>query len=425
MARFVVEGGARLSGEITPAGNKNAALPIIAAALLTDEPLTLTNVPDIRDVAVMVEMAEKAGASVTRADPHTVTISGGVRTTELDTTLAREIRASLLFAGPLLSRYGEVTLAPPGGDVIGRRRVDTHFLAFQALGAEARTEHGGYHIKKRKLEGADIVLDEASVMATENALMGAVLASGRTTISNAASEPHVQELARCLVSMGAKVEGIGTNTLHVEGVEHLRGTTHRISSDHVEIGSFIGLAAVTHGDVTIKDVAADQLRMIRLVFERLGVKTELRDDGLHVPGRERYVVQTDLGGAIPKIQPLPWPGFPTDLTSIATVVATQAEGTVLVHDWMYEGRLYFVDVLGRMGARIVLCDPHRAVIVGPSQLYGDELRSPDIRAGMALLLAALCAQGTSVINNIEVIDRGYEKLDERLARLGAKIERVA
>ncbi len=425
MARFIVEGGARLSGEITPAGNKNAALPLIAAALLTDEEVTLTNLPDIRDVTVMLDMVEKAGATVRRPDPHSVTIAGGVRTTELDASAAREIRASLLFAGPLVARYGSVALAPPGGDVIGRRRVDTHFLSLEALGAKARIEHGIYKLEAKKLQGADVILDEASVTATENALMCAVLASGRSTIANAASEPHVQELARCLIAMGAKIDGIGTNTLVIEGVDRVRGTSHRISSDHMEAGSFIGLAAVTHGAVTIKDAVPEQLRMIRLVFERLGVHTEARGADLHVRPDERLRVEADIGGAIPEIKPLPWPGFPTDLTSVATAVATQSEGTVLVHEWMYPGRMYFVDALIAMGARIVLCDPHRAVVVGPSPLYATDLRSPDIRAGMALLLATLCARGRSVINNIEQLDRGYERLDERLATLGAKIERAS
>lgn len=426
MAKFIVEGGARLSGEITPAGNKNAALPLIAAALLTDEPVTLTNVPAIRDVDVMLEMLEKLGLTVDRREPHSVTISGVAQTTELDRPLAQEIRASLLFAGPMLARYGKVTLPPPGGDVIGRRRVDTHFLALQGLGAKLSAEAKGYRLIANALVGDDVILDEASVTATENALMCAVLAKGRTVIHNAASEPHVQEVARCLNSMGARIEGIGTNTLAIEGISRLHGTTHRINSDHIEVGSFIGLAAVTKSALTIKDAVPEHLRMIRLVFERLGVRTEVRGADLFVPAQDRYVIEPDLGGAIPKIAPLPWPGFPTDLTSIAMIVATQAEGTVLIHEWMHESRVYFADTLVfRMGARIVICDPHRAVVVGPSQLYAEELRSPDIRAGMALLLAALCAKGTSVIDNVEQIDRGYERLDERLVALGAKIERRA
>ena len=425
MARFIVEGGARLSGEITPAGNKNAALPLIAAAMLTDEPVTLRNLPDIRDVSVMLEMLDKAGAKVERRDPHEATIRCAIRSTELDPALAREIRTSLLFAGPMLARHGSVTLAPPGGDVIGKRRVDTHFLALEALGATARVEHGGYKLEAQRLRGAEIVLDEASVTATENALMCAVLASGRTIIGNAASEPHVQELGHCLVAMGARINGIGTNTLTIEGVERLGGLDHRISSDHMEVGSFIGAAVVTKSELTIKDAVPEHLRMTRLVFERLGVRTEVRESDLQVPAQEHIEIHPDIGGAIPEIKPLPWPGFPSDLTSIATAIATQAEGTVLIHEWMYPGRMYFVDSLISMGARIVLCDPHRAVVVGPSELYATELRSPDIRAGMALLLATLAAQGTSVINNVEQIDRGYERLDERLNRVGAKIERVS
>lgn len=425
MAKFIVEGGAKLGGEIMPAGNKNAALPLIAAALLTDEPVTLENLPDIRDVEVMLEIAAKLGASVERRGQHRVTISGALATHALDPSLAGEIRASLLFAGPVLARCGKVSVPRPGGDIIGRRRVDTHFLALEALGAELSAEPREYRLVAKKLAGADIVLDEASVTATESALMCAVLAPGRTVIHNAASEPHVQELARCLVTMGARIDGIGTNTLIVEGVQKLRGASCRISSDHMEVGSFIGLAAVTKSAITIKDAVPEHLRMIRLVFERLGVRSDVRAADLHIPAQDRYVIQPDIGGAIPEIKPLPWPGFPTDLTSIATVVATQAEGIVLIHEWMFEGRLFFADTLKSMGARIVLADPHRVVVVGPSQLYAEELRSPDIRAGMALLLAALCAKGTSVINNIEQIDRGYERLDERLVALGAKIERRA
>jgi UDP-N-acetylglucosamine 1-carboxyvinyltransferase len=425
MAKFIVEGGARLSGEITPAGNKNAALPLIAAALLTDEPVTLQNLPAIRDVDVMLEIGAKLGARIERQD-RAVTISGSLATSALDPQRAGEIRASLLFAGPVLARCGKVSVPRPGGDIIGRRRVDTHFLALEALGAELSTEPREYRLVAKKLAPADVVLDEASVTATESALMCAALIPGRTVIHNAASEPHVQELARFLVAMGARIDGIGTNTVAIEGASTLHGATHRISSDHMEVGSFIGLAAVTKSELIIKDAMPEHMRMTRLVFERLGVRTQVEGGDLRVLRQDRYAIEPDIGGAVPEIKPQPWPGFPTDLTSIATVVATQSEGIVLVHEWMFEGRLYFVDVLSReMGARIVLCDPHRAVVLGPSQLYGAELRSPDIRAGMALLAAALCARGTSVINNIEQIDRGYERLDERLRGLGAKIERVA
>ena len=426
MARFIVEGGTPLRGEITPAGNKNSALPLIAASLLTDLPVTLRNLPRIRDVRGMLEIAAGLGATVDELGPHDVRITGaGLKAHTVSTALAGEIRASLLFAGPLLARRGRAVLGLPGGDVIGRRRNDTHFLALRALGAELDADHGGYALRTPGLRGAEILLDEASVTATENALMAAVLSPGRTTIRNAASEPHVQELAQVLVKMGARIEGIATNTLLIDGVARLVGVDHRIASDHMEVGSFIGAAAMTHGEITIKDAVPQHLRMTRLVFARLGVATEVRGDDLFVPAREAYRIQPDLGGAIPKIQSQIWPGFPPDLTSIATAVATQCEGTVLIHEWMFDGRLYWVDSLGTMGARVVLADPHRAVVIGPSPLYGSELRSPDIRAGMALLAATLCARGTSVIHNVEQIDRGYEALDVRLRALGAKIERAA
>src|ERR671936_2683894 len=382
MARFVVEGGARLTGEITPAGNKNAALPLIAAALLSDEAVTLQNLPAIRDVEVMLDIAAKLGAKVERQD-RAVTISGSLSTSALDPQRAGEIRASLLFAGPVLARCGKVSVPRPGGDIIGRRRVDTHFLALEALGAELSTEPREYRLVAKKLAPADVVLDEASVTATESALMCAALIPGRTVIHNAASEPHVQELARFLVAMGARIDGIGTNTVAIEGSATLHGASHRISSDHMEVGSFIGLAAVTKSELIIKDAMPEHLRMTRLVFERLGVRTQVEGGDLRVLRQDRYAIEPDIGGAVPEIKPLPWPGFPTDLTSVATVVATQSEGIVLIHEWMFEGRLYFVDALKQMGARIVLCDPHRAVVVGPAQLYADELRSPDIRAGMA------------------------------------------
>ena len=426
MARFIVEGGTPLRGEITPAGNKNSALPLIAASLLTDEPVTLRNLPRIRDVIGMLEIAAGLGATVVELGPHEVRITAaGLNSHTVSAALAGEIRTSLLFAGPLLARRKNAVLGLPGGDVIGRRRNDTHFLALRALGAELDADHGGYALRTAGLRGAEILLDEASVTATENALMAAVLTSGRTTIRNAASEPHVQEVAQVLVKMGARVEGIATNTLVIDGVARLAGVDHRIASDHMEVGSLIGAAAMTHGQITIKQAVPQHLRMTRLVFARLGVETEVRGGDLFVPAREVYRIQPDLGGAIPKIQSQIWPGFPPDLTSIATAVATQCEGTALIHEWMFDGRLYWVDSLVMMGARVVLADPHRAVVIGPSQLYGSELRSPDIRAGMALLAATLCAKGTSVINNIEQIDRGYEALDVRLRALGAKIERVA
>ncbi len=426
MARFIVEGGVRLRGAITPSGNKNSALPLIAASLLTEEPVVLRNLPRIRDVEGMLEVLADVGATIEELDRHTVRIAtAGVKKTAIDPTLSGEIRTSLLFAGPMLARFKQVHLGFPGGDVIGRRRNDTHFLALCALGAELETGERGYALRARALRGAEVLLDEASVTATENALLCAVLAPGRTVLRNAASEPHVQELATALVGMGARIEGIGTNTIAIDGVERLRGLDHAIWSDHMEVGSFIGTAAMTHGEVTICRCAPGHLAMIRLVFERLGVDTTVDGDNLFVPVKERYCIQPDLGGFIPKVQAQIWPGFPTDLTSIATAMATQAEGTVLIHEWMNAGRMFWVDALERMGARLVLCDPHRVVVVGPSQLYATELRSPDIRAGMALLAAALCAKGTSVINNIEQIDRGYEALDERLRGLGARIERRA
>ncbi|HET7699322.1 MAG TPA: UDP-N-acetylglucosamine 1-carboxyvinyltransferase [Candidatus Limnocylindria bacterium] len=427
MARFIVEGGTPLRGTITPAGNKNEALPLISAALLTDEPVTLRNMPRIRDVKGMLEIATALGAHVEELDPHTVRIRGaGVRSDALPPSLAREIRTSLLFAAPLLARRKRATLGMPGGDVIGRRRNDTHFLALTALGVTLDASATGYGLRTEGLRGAEMFLDEASVTATENALMAAVLAKGRTVIHNAASEPHVQQLGRALVSMGARIEGIGTNTLAIDGVDRLRGTDHTVISDHMEVGSLIATVAMTHGEATIKRAVPEHLRMTRLVFKRLGIDTEVRGDEIVVPRKERYQIEPDLGGAIPQVKPQPWPGFPSDLTSIATAFATQAEGVVLIHEWMFEGRLYFVDTLTReMGAKIVLADPHRAVVMGPSKLRPADLRSPDIRAGMALLAAALCAEGKSVINNVEQIDRGYESLDERLRALGAKIERAA
>lgn len=426
MARFIVEGGTPLRGEFRPAGNKNAALPLIAASLLTDEPVTLHNVPRIRDVRGMVDIVAALGAKVEELDPTTVRITAaGLRTTEVPRSLAGEIRTSLLFAGPLLARHKKLKLGLPGGDVIGRRRNDTHFLALKALGAELDVSASGYGLHTSGLKGTEILLDETSVTATENALMAAVLAPGRTVIRNAASEPHVQELGAALMRMGARMVGIGTNTITIDGAERLKGVEHTISSDHMEVGSLIAAVAMTRGDVTIKNAVPQHMRMTRLVFGKLGVDTEVRGDDIYVPAKERYVVEPDIGGAIPHIKPQIWPGFPTDLTSLATAMATQAEGTVLIHEWMFEARMFWVDALVRMGARLVLADPHRVVVVGPSQLYGTDLRSPDIRAGMAILAATLCAKGQSVISNVEQIDRGFEDLDTRLRAIGAKIERAA
>lgn len=426
MARFIVEGGTPLRGEITAKGNKNSALPLIAASLLTSEPFILRNLPRIRDVSGMLEILTGLGATVEYLDPHAVKIvTAGVNKTTIDPKLSREIRTSLLFAGPMVARFKKVTLGVPGGDVIGRRRSDTHWLALKAFGAELTADRAGFGLEAKQLAGADVLLDEPSVTATENALLCSVLAPGRTVIRNAASEPHVQELAMVLVQMGARVHGIGTNTLEVRGVPELRGVDHEVWSDHMEVGSFMGLAAMTHGDLTVQKCAPQHLGMIRAVFKRLGVDSSIDGDELHVPAKERYVIEQDLGGKIPKVQSQVWPGFPSDLTSVATAFATQAEGIVLIHEWMFDARMFWLGSLESMGARLVLADPHRAVVVGPSQLYGSDIRSPDIRAGLALLGAALCAKGTSVIDNIDQIDRGYEDVDGRLRGLGAKIERVA
>ncbi len=424
MAKFLIEGGHRLHGRVTPSGNKNAALPIMAASLLTDEPVTLHNVPRIRDVETLLQLLQSLGVDAEWIGERDLRLHAkDVRTASLDAALCREIRASILLAGPLLARVGKVELPPPGGDVIGRRRVDTHFSGLRSLGATS-TVNQLYCLRASKLEGAPIFLDEASVTGTENVMMAAALARGVTVIRNAASEPHVQDLARCLNAMGARVEGIGTNTLTVHGTDRLDGTEFAITPSHIEVGSFIGLAAATHSELTVTNAVPEDLRMIRLVFERLGVHVEIRGDEVFVPADQPMTIKPDLGGAVPKVDDAPWPGFPADLMSIALVVATQAEGAILFHEKMFESRLYFVDKLIGMGARIIVCDPHRAVIIGPSQLHGERLESPDIRAGMALLIAALCAEGQSEIRNIGQIDRGYERIDEKLRALGAKIERV-
>jgi UDP-N-acetylglucosamine 1-carboxyvinyltransferase len=424
VAKYVIEGGHRLHGRVTPSGNKNAALPLMAATLLTDQPLILRNVPRIRDVETMLQLLLALGVDAAWTDEHDLRLHAKeVRTAHLDPSLCRDIRASILLAGPMLARMGRVELPPPGGDVIGRRRVDTHFIGMNSLGAEFSMGQT-FCLRTSGLRGADIFLDEASVTGTENALMAATMARGTTIIRNAASEPHVQDLVRCLNQMGAQVEGIGTNTLVIQGADRLNGTEFTVGSSHIEVGSFIGLAAATGSELTIADAAPDDLRMIRLVFERLGVHMELRGTDVFVPVDQPMEIMPDLGGAIPKVDDAPWPGFPADLMSIALVVATQARGTVLFHEKMFESRLYFVDKLIGMGARIILCDPHRAVIVGPAQLRGERMESPDIRAGMALLIAALCAEGQSEIRNIGQIDRGYEKIEEKLREIGANIRRV-
>lgn len=424
MARLIIDGGYPLSGEVTPSGNKNAALPLLASCLLTDERVVLHNVPRIRDVATMIHILKDIGVQVEDIGPHDIALhAADVRRTALDSALCQEIRASILFAGPMLARCHKIELPPPGGDVIGRRRVDTHLRSFRALGAEIE-RNGGYQIKTSNLRGAPIFLDEPSVTGTENALMAATLAQGTTEIRNAASEPHVQELASFLNRMGAQIEGIGSNHLRIHGVDRLHGAEWSIGPDHIEIGSLIGLAAVTGGEIRIKGACPPHLHMTRLMLERLGVRIECDGDEVVVPGNQTLRISPDFDGAIPKIDDGPWPQFPADMMSIALVIATQSQGTVLIWEKMFESRMYFVDRLIALGARIVLCDPHRAVVVGPSRLHGGPMYSPDIRAGMALLIAALCAEGRSEISNIEQIDRGYERIDEKLSSLGARMERV-
>ena len=424
MQSFVIEGGHPLAGRIRAAGNKNGALPILAACLLTDQPVTLSNVPRIRDAETMVELLAKLGAEAEWTGENEVRVHAAeIASSEIDPQLASRIRASFLLAGPLLARLGRASVPPPGGDVIGRRRLDPHIHAFAELGAEIEIDDR-FEMRTSGLAGAEIFLDEASVMATENTVMAASLTPGRTTIGNAACEPHIQDLCRFLGSLGARIEGIGSNVLRIDGVDSLSGGTWRIAPEHIEVASFIGLAAVTGGDITIDEVSAEDLVPIMPAFARLGIHIELNGTSVHVPPGQELVIQDDLGGQIPKIEDGPWPAFPADLTSIAVMVATQARGTILIFEKMFESRLFFVDKLVTMGARIVLCDPHRVVVTGPAKLYGQRMASPDIRAGMAMLLASLCAEGTSTIGNVAEIDRGYERIDERLRGLGAHIERV-
>jgi UDP-N-acetylglucosamine 1-carboxyvinyltransferase len=423
---FVIEGGVPLRGTVRPAGNKNAALPILAACLLTADPVTLDNVPRIRDVEAMIELLCDIGAEVEWLGPNRLRVwAAEIRKTALDAELCTRIRASILFAGPLLARVGTADIPPPGGDVIGRRRVDTHLMAFAGLGADVQATRSYRLRAPHGLRGADLYLDEASVTGTENAVMAAVLAQGQTIISNAACEPHVQDLCRLLTAMGARIDGIGSNVLTIHGVSSLGGCTHRVGADHIEVASFIGLAAVTGGEVLIEDAAVEHLRSIRHTFSRLGVTVEVEGDAVRVPAGQTLQIVDDVNAQIPKIEDGPWPMFPADLTSIAVAVATQATGTVLVFEKMFENRLIFTDKLVSMGARIILCDPHRAVVTGPARLYGERMASPDIRAGMAMLIASLCAEGESRIGNVGEIDRGYERIDERLRALGARIERVS
>lgn len=427
MDKLIIQGGYPLKGEVTPSGNKNAALPLLAACLLTEEPVILHNVPNIRDVQDMIALIQSLGVNTEKLDNHTWKIQASdLRPADLKPELCRRIRASILLAGPMVARTGDLRLPPPGGDVIGRRRVDTHILAIRALGAQADFDRvtRAFVFSATKLIGADILLDEASVTATENAIMAAVTAEGITILRNATSEPHVQELCHFLNTLGAKIENISSNTLHIQGVKKLHGGEFTIGPDYLEVVSFIGAAALTGGSIVINNAGSEYLGMIRLVFGRLGV--EWKDDGnkIVVQSPQKLVVEPDLGDAIPVINVMPWPSFPTDLMSIAIVVGTQSKGSVLFHDWMYPSRMFFTDKLVSMGAQIVLCDPHRCIVQGPTQLYGEVLDSPDIRAGMALVLAALTAEGQSVIRNVGQIDRGYERIDEKLRLLGARIERA-
>ncbi|MDR1316570.1 MAG: UDP-N-acetylglucosamine 1-carboxyvinyltransferase [Spirochaetales bacterium] len=423
MYKYRIEGNFPIKGKIRASGNKNAALPCISAALLTDEPVVLKNIPDIEDVGVMTEIITALGAEVRKTGANTLEIHTRDIKSEIPAVLAKKIRASLLFAGPLLARTGRAVLPPPGGDIIGRRRMDTHFLALTELGARVDIDHV-FRFTANKLVGLDIFLDEASVTATENAIMAAVLAEGRTLIENAASEPHIQDLCAMLNSMGARIEGIGSNILTITGVKKLSGTEFTIGSDYMEVGSFIGLAAVTRGELEITGVCPRHLKMTKITFAKLGIHWEESGGDIHMPAKQQLKVVSDLGGAVPKIDDAPWPGFPADLTSIALVIATQVEGAVLVHEKMFESRMFFVDKLIDMGARIVLCDPHRAVVSGPCRLHGSELTSPDVRAGMAMVIAALCAEGESTIHNVYQIERGYERLTERLSALGAHITKL-
>jgi UDP-N-acetylglucosamine 1-carboxyvinyltransferase len=424
--KFFVNGGRPLNGTIRPAGNKNAALPMLAACMLTEDEVVLDNVPDIRDVRTLLDLMRDLGAEAEWIEPNVVRVRAEeVGDKHLDSAAAARIRASILLAGPMLARTGKMRLPPPGGDVIGRRRMDTHFLAMARLGAEVGYQRDvfGLHATGR-LRGADIFLDEPSVTATENAVMAAALADGTTRLRNAAAEPHVQDLCHMLRGMGCEINGIGTNTLEIHGASKLRGGRFRVSPDHIEVGSFIGLAAVTRGEILIEDAAPHYLDSTLIGFSRLGVRAEVQGENLFIPGDQEMAVQMDMGGHIPKLDDGPWPAFPADLTSIALVTATQCEGTILIHEKMFESRLFFTDKLVSMGARMILCDPHRVVVIGPSQLYGGTVESPDIRAGMGLLIAALGAEGKSEIYNVGQIERGYERIDERLRALGADIHRL-
>jgi len=425
MEKFVIEGGVPLNGEVTPAGNKNAALPLIAACLLTEESIVLRNLPPIKDVSVMRQLVESLGAQVEELDATSWRLTAReLRPADLDPDLCRSIRASILLAGPLSARVSGFKLPPPGGDVIGRRRLDTHILALRALGIDVRYDRGFSFNRSNSLQGTDFFMDEASVTATENAIMAAVMAKGETVIRNAASEPHVQELCQFLNGLGARIEEIGSNTLHIHGVPRLQGGEYTLGPDYLEVMSFVGAAAITHGAIRVKNAGVRNLKMIAHIFERMGVQWNVEGDDLIVPAGQELKIVPDLDGAIPEIKTNVWPAFPTDLISIAITVATQAEGSIMFHDWMFSGRMYFTDKLVGMGAKIILCDPYRCLIQGPNQLYGENLESPDIRAGISMLIAALAAKGQSTIRNIGQIERGYHNVDGKLRALGAKIERV-
>lgn len=425
MSRFVVRGGAPISGEITASGNKNAVLPMLSAALLTDEEVVLENVPDLRDVASMLEIAESLGADVSRSPGRVSIRAANLRTHTVPEALCEQTRTSVLFVAPLLARLGKAKLSPPGGDQIGRRRLDAHFYGLRSLGADVDERDFAFEIDGR-FHAAMMFFDEASVTATEHILMAAVLAEGETTMLNAAGEPHVQDLAALLIAMGADISGMGTNTLTVRGVEQLHGATHRVVSDHIEVGSFLALAAAMGGEITVRDTVRSHYWMTNRVFERFGIELDLRSDCVVLPPGQKARIQPDSGGAMPRVDDGPWPQFPSDMMSPMLVLATQAEGTVLFFEKMFESRLYFVDPLIQMGANIIVCDPHRAIVSGRTQLRGQTVRSPDIRAGMALVVAACCATGRpSVVQNAEILDRGYERLEEKLRALGVDIEREA
>jgi len=428
MDKLIIGGRQPLHGEIVPSGNKNAALPLLAACLLTDGPIILRNLPEIKDVTAMRLLLESLGVNIENVGDHTWRIwADQVRPADLDPDICRKIRASILLAGPMVARTGELHMPPPGGDVIGRRRVDSHILALKALGADAEYERSKkvFQFTAKKLTGADILMDEASVTATENAIMAAVTADGDTVLRNAASEPHIQELCQFLNQLGGRIENIGSNTLHITGVPKLSGGEFTIGPDYLEVVSYIGAAVVTHGSIRIRDAAPQHLDMIAYVFRRLGVEWQVEGQDIFVPEEQDLVIEPDVGGAIPEISVMPWPAFPTDLMSIAIVVATQSQGSILFHDWMYPSRMFFIDKLVNMGAQIVLCDPHRSIVQGPTTLYAETMESPDIRAGMAMVLAALAARGQSEIRNVGQIDRGYEDIDKKLRALGARVERIS